>query len=146
MEKMNFSIEINAPASRVWEVLWADDTYRQWTAPFNPGSYAESDWKEGSKILFLSPGGDGMVARIAAKQPNKLMSFEHYGMVHNGVEDTTSDAVKGWAGAHEDYHLSEKDGKTTVRVETDITDEYKEMFEGIWPKALQRLREIAEGS
>ena len=61
MEKAIYSIDITAPASHVWKILWADDTYRQWTSAFNPGSYAESDWKEGSKIKFLSPGGDGML-------------------------------------------------------------------------------------
>jgi len=27
---------------------------------------------------------------------------------------------------------------------TNIVDEFKEMFEGMWPKALQKLKELAE--
>ena len=100
MEKINFSTDINAPKEKVWEVLWNDDSYRKWTSAFYEGSYAQTDnWKEGTKVLFLGPGGDGMVSRVAANKPNKFMSFEHLGVVKKGVEDTESEEVKDWAGA-----------------------------------------------
>lgn len=61
MEKLHFSTNINAPREKVWDTLWNDNSYRKWTSAFMEGSYAETDnWKEGSKVLFLSPGGDGM--------------------------------------------------------------------------------------
>ena len=60
MTTLEFKIEINAPKEKVWGVLWNEETYKQWTSIFCEGSYAESDWKEGSKIHFLSPNGDGM--------------------------------------------------------------------------------------
>ena len=41
--------------------MLADDTYREWTSAFHPGSYYKGDWSEGSKILFLGPGDDGEV-------------------------------------------------------------------------------------
>src|SRR4051794_34232958 len=59
MKKEKFSINIKASAKKVWQVLWSDATYRQWTSAFSEGSYAVSDWKQGSKIQFLSPNGDG---------------------------------------------------------------------------------------
>ena len=60
MEKMIFTQQINAPKEKVWNILWEDASYRKWTTPFCEGSYAVNDnWKEGSKVLFLSPGGDG---------------------------------------------------------------------------------------
>lgn len=64
MEKLDFSIDINAPKEKVWNVLWNDATYPQWTAVFTEGSHAESDWKEGSQILFLDGKGDGLVSKI----------------------------------------------------------------------------------
>ncbi len=144
MEKLYFSVDIKAPIQKVWDILWADETYRKWTAAFSEGSYAESDWKEGSRILFLSPGGDGMLARIAEKREPHYMGFEHLGMILGGVEDTTSDKVKPWAGARENYSLSENNGHTTVNIDIDITEEYKDMFTQMWPKALQSLKELAE--
>jgi hypothetical protein len=65
-------------------------------------------------------------------------------MINGGVEDTTSDKVKPWAGARENYSLSEKNGQTHVHVDIDITEEYKEMFTSMWPKALLLLKQIAE--
>jgi len=86
MEKLQFSVSINAPKEKVWNTLWDDNTYRQWTAAFMEGSYAESDWNEGSSILFLTPGGDGMFAVIERKIPNEQMSFKHLGEIKNGVQ------------------------------------------------------------
>jgi uncharacterized protein YndB with AHSA1/START domain len=130
MEKINFSIDINAPKEKVWNVLWNDDSYRKWTSPFAEGSYAKTDnWKEGSKVLFLGPGGDGgMVSKVATNKKNEFMSFEHLGVVKDGIEDTESDSVKGWAGARENYRLTDNNGKTKLAVDMDSTDEFKDIF------------------
>ena len=45
MEKQTFKITIDAPREKVWDVLWSDDTYREWTSVFSPGSRAETDWR-----------------------------------------------------------------------------------------------------
>jgi len=34
MKKINFNIEIDASAQKVWQVLWSDSTYRKWTSAF----------------------------------------------------------------------------------------------------------------
>ncbi|OGU37204.1 MAG: ATPase [Ignavibacteria bacterium GWB2_35_6b] len=149
MEKLNFSIEIKAPKEKVWNTMLEDKTYRAWTEAFSPGSHYVGDWNKGSKILFLGPGQNGemggMVSRIKENKLYEFISIEHLGIVQDGKEDTTSEAVKGWAGAHENYSFSEKDGATKVAVEMDSNEEYSEMFNGMWPKALQKLKELAEG-
>lgn len=145
MQKLNFSTSINAPKEKVWDTLWNDATYRAWTSAFAEGSYAKTDnWKEGSKVLFLGPGGSGMVSMVAKNKPNEYMSFKHLGEVQGGIEDTTSEKIKGWAGAMENYTLKEENGKTTLSIDMDINDEFKEMFEKIWPKALEKVKELAE--
>ena len=88
MATLNFSVTINAPKEKVWDVLWSDEGYRKWTAVFTEGSYAESDWKEGSKIRFLSAEGDGMYGIIHKKEPFEQMVFEHQGEIKNGVEES----------------------------------------------------------
>lgn len=144
MKKLNFSIIINASPEKVWDILWKDETYRKWTSAFAEGSHAVTDWKEGSKVLFLGPGGEGMVSRIAASTPHEFMSIEHLGEVTNGVEDTTSEKVKQWAGAHENYILKKTEKGTELQVEMDITDEFKEMFSKIWPVALDNIKQLSE--
>jgi len=149
MQKLKFSIEINAPKEKVWNTMLDDKTYRMWTTPFNEGSYYKGDWSKGSKIIFLGPDPEtgkegGMVSRIAENKLYEFISIEHLGIIKDGVEDTTSEDVKKWTPAFENYTFQEKNGTTEVLVEMDINDEYKEMFEGMWPKALQVLKEIAE--
>ena len=63
MTRLHYSVDIDAPRQRVWEVLWDDKTYPDWTSAFMEGSRAVSDWKEGSRIQFLGPGGDGKVSQ-----------------------------------------------------------------------------------
>lgn len=148
MSKLNFSIVIDAPISKAWETMLEDKTYRIWTEEFSPGSHYIGNWNQGSKILFLGPSNDGklagMVSRIKENKLHKYISIEHLGEVYDGVEDTTSDRVKIWAGALENYTFVNKDGKTELVVDLDINEEFKEMFEGMWPKALQKLKELCE--
>ncbi|RYE23121.1 MAG: SRPBCC domain-containing protein [Sphingobacteriales bacterium] len=145
MERLKFDITINALREKVWQTLWDDATYRQWTEPFHPGSHMVSDMQEGSKVLFLGPDKSGMVSRIAKKVDNEYMAFEHLGEVIGGVEDTTSEKVKQWAGSIEDYKLTDNNGKTDLHVEVDGGDgEMAEMFKNMWPKALSKLKEISE--
>ena len=144
MQRHQFKTEINAPREKVWQVLWGDDTYPQWTAPFTEGSRAISDWKKGSKVLFVDGKGSGMVSRVAENIPNEYMSFEHLGEVKEGVEDTTSEKVKQWAGAHENYTLKDLGGKTELITDIDLDAEFAEMFKNIFPKALAKAKELSE--
>ncbi len=146
MEKLNFSIDINAPKEKVWKTLWEDATYRQWTGVFSEGSHAKTDWKQGSKVLFLDGKGSGMVSKIETVRPNDFMSFQHLGEVKEGIEDTESDRVKAWAGAHENYTLKEVNGKTELLVDMDMTEEYKDMFMQMFPKALQQVKTLSENN
>ncbi len=148
MEKLHRSIFINAPREKVWEAMLGDATYRDWTSAFHPGSYFKGDWSQGSKILFLGPGENGeeggMVSRIKESRPHEYMSIEHLGMINNGVEDTTSEATKGWAGATENYTFIEKDGGTELVIDMDIQEAEKATMEAAWDKGLETLKSIAE--
>ena len=139
MTTINLSIKINAPKERVWDTLWSDAGYRKWTSVFSEGSYAESDWKEGSKIRFLTPSGDGMYGIIQKNVPFEQMVFEHLGEIKNGVEES-----KEWGGATEGYLLSERDGFTELNVSMAATEEFKEYFSNTFPKALEVVKQLSE--
>lgn len=129
--------------------MFEDSTYREWTKAFNPGSYYKGSWEEGSKILFLGPDPKtgvegGMVSRIKENRPYEFLSIEHLGIVVNGVEDTTSEEAKKWAPAYENYTFNEKDGGTEILVELDLDEEHKDMFADMWPRALEKLKELSE--
>jgi hypothetical protein len=144
MKKFKHTIHINAPKEKVWKSLWNDNSYRQWTSVFSEGSHVLSDWKEGSKALFLSGTGDGMYSMIAKNIPNELMSFKHLGVVKEGSEQPLDEETKKWSGAMENYTLKDNENETDLTVEMDITDEFEDYFKTTFPKALERVKELAE--
>jgi uncharacterized protein YndB with AHSA1/START domain len=145
MKKMKFSIGIKAPKEKIWKVLWDDKTYRDWTSAFMEGSHAESDWKEGSKILFLDPNGHGMYSTIAKMETNEFMSFKHIGFVKDGKEQPLDEETKKWSGATENYMLKEQNGTTTLAVEVDSSGlEWENMLKESFPKALDKVKQLAE--
>lgn len=151
MQKIHLSILIRAPRQNVWDIMLNDATYREWTKVFHPGSFYRGSWDQGAKILFLGPekdgqGESGMVSRIAENRLYEYISIEHRGFIANGVEDTESEAVRDWAGIHENYTFIEKDRGTELVVDMDINDSEKEAMEEMWKKALERLKEMAEGT
>lgn len=144
MEKQRYSARIKASKEKVWRLLWGKETYPKWTAAFAENSDAVTDWKEGSKVLFTNGSGEGMVARIATKIENEFLSFEHLGMLKNGQEILEGPEVEAWAGARENYTLTEYDNSTNLDVDIDVNPQWKDYFDKTWPKALEKLKELAE--
>ncbi|HEY0031301.1 MAG TPA: SRPBCC domain-containing protein [Bacteroidia bacterium] len=145
MKRAQFSVKINAPKEKVWSVLWNDSSYRTWTSVFTEGSYAVSDWNEGDKILFLAPDGRGMFSKIAKKKSPELMAFKHLGIIKDGKEQPEDEETKRWTGAMETYILRGTDGHTELLVELDTTDDHMNYLKGFFPKALEKVKELAEG-
>lgn len=144
MKRQHFETTIDAPRAKVWETMLAPDSYRAWTAPFAEGSYYDGSWEKGAKIRFLTPSGEGMSSLIADNRPHELISIRHVGIIKDGVEETESDAVRAWAGATENYTLTDADGGTRLEIDLDVAPEYEEMMANIWPKALAKLKQLCE--
>lgn len=144
MERKHYQVTINAPKEKVWEVLWSNKTYEKWTSAFGEGGKVKTDWKKGSKALFLDAKNEGMVSTIADNRPNEFMSIKHLGIVKDGVEDYESPQTREWAGAVENYTLKTVNGKTELAIDMDVAEEYKDHFEKSWPKALSKVKELAE--
>lgn len=144
MKKLKFSISINAKPEKIWKILLQDDTYRKWTEPFHPGSYAVTDWQEGSKAVFLTPEGKGMISNITENIPNKFLSIHHIGIINNGAEDTVSEEAKIWAESYENYTLNENQDFTEFIVETELPEDFADMIAKSWDKALIKLKELCE--
>jgi uncharacterized protein YndB with AHSA1/START domain len=140
MNRLQFSIDIAAPRETVWRILWDDATYRDWTSAFADGSYAVSDWNAGSPIQFLGPDGSGMSAVIEKKRPGEFMSFRHVAEIRNGHDNRRQDG----RALTRITRLPKKNGGTTLIVDLDAHDEYRKMFEDMFPKALQRVESLAE--
>ena len=146
MIKQHFEITINASPEKVWNILIGEETYPEWAAVFCEGSTVETDWKKGSRAIFGDGKGSGMVSEIEEVVPNKFLSIKHLGEIKDGVEDTISDQVKSWSGAHENYTLTPVDGGTNWEVTMDTVEDFKDWMLEVWPKALAKVKEMAEAS
>ena len=146
MEKLHFTVQINAPVHTVWTTMLDDATYREWTSAFNVGSYYEGSWDLGSDIRFLGPEEDGsvsgMLGKVIENRPDERVTVEYSGDILHGVERSGAEAQ--FFGAHESYSFSESGGVTTVEVDVDTEEEYASMFSELWPAALAKLKELAE--
>jgi len=150
MSKLSYNIAINAPKEKVWDAMLSDTTYREWTAAFHPGSYYDGSWDKGSEIRFLAEddgGQSGMLGQIVENIPYEFISISQLGEIKNGKVDTTSEDVQQWIGSFENYRFTQEGGITTVVVELDgenISSDMISMFDGMWPAALRKLKEIVE--
>ena len=144
MKTLEFTTEINAPASKVWNVLWDDVTYRKWTTAFCEGSYAVSNWNEGDSVHFLDPNGDGMYSVIDKKVENKLMSFRHIGNIMNHEEMPLDDETKLWTNSKEIYELKEENNQTKLTVKVDTLDNHVGFFNEKLPKAIELVKKLSE--
>jgi uncharacterized protein YndB with AHSA1/START domain len=147
MTTKEFSIEINASPEKVWFALWDDYHYRSWTGVFCEGSYMVTGWKEGDKVHFLSPGGDGMFSLLEINEPCKNMHFRHIGAIKNFEEQPDDEETKIWTGAREYYSLSIKESPrltTVLSVLMDIEDTYLPYFVETFPKGLALVKQNAE--
>lgn len=142
IKKLTFDIAINAPVDKVWDTMLQKETYKQWTEAFSPGSSYEGSWEQGSPMRFVDEKGTGgMVSEIAENRLHEFVSIKHLSMFQNG--ETMSEG-QDWFPAYENYTFVAKDGGTHVLIELDMAEEWEEMFTEMWPKALQKLKELCE--
>ena len=148
MRKMHFEILVKAKPEEVWNAIVDDRKYREWTSAFQEGSYFEGGWNKGDKIQFLAVNEkgekEGMFSEIAESRKPFFLSIRNLGVILGGKEDTASDAAKKGFPAYENYTLTQQGDVTKFEVDADADDEFYDMFKEMWPKALEKLKQVAE--
>ena len=124
------SIEINATASKVWQVFTDPVITRQM------GGEDVSDWKVGSTFGWKASDGKMLTnGTILEIEPEKLLK-------HNllNPDDTVISEIT--------YELREQNGRTILHASENFTNpindkEYADAVDG-WDAALMALKEVAE--
>ncbi len=142
MQKMQFSIEIHASKEMVWEILWQDETFREWASIIDPETYMVGDLKEGNEIQFISAAsGYGVTSLVEKLVADEFLLLKHRA---DTQEKGKRECEKEWTGGEESYSLTEKDGTTTLTVAFDVPPELEEYFRVNYPKAMERVKVLAE--
>lgn len=141
MKQMQFTIQINAPKQKVWDTLWQDATFREWAGIIDPGTHLVGELKEGGEVQFISGNGYGVTSLV-----EKLVVGESLVLKHSAdTQDSgKQERENEWTGGKESYSLSEKDGITTLTAAFDVPLEMEEYFKAAYPKALERVKVLAE--
>jgi uncharacterized protein YndB with AHSA1/START domain len=142
MKELNYTTEISATPEKVWKTLWNDATFRDWAGIIDEGTYMKGTLKEGNDVEFISSvNGYGVTSFVEKFTPNKLAFFRHKA---DTQETGTKSRDNEWTGTSEQYELHEKNGRTTLTIKTQVPPEQEETFEDRLPKALARIKELAE--
>lgn len=149
MRKLHFEVLIAAKPEAVWDAIVDDKKYREWTSVFQEGSHFEGGWNEGDKIQFLTLNEkgekEGMFSEIAESKKYSFISIRHLGNISGGKEDTTSEVAKKWVPAYENYTLTPEGDNTKFEVNmVNVDDAFYDMFKDVWPKALEKLKQVVE--
>ena len=147
MEKLfvDKTIEINVPASKVWNALTRREYTDQWALEFSGGAefHIESDWKLGSPVLWEGQDGSVIVqGNVTALEPNKFLRFTVFDVRGEKPPVTEEDGIT--------YELTEQNGKTMLRLlQGDFSvmaegEKYRNLSAEIWDRVLPKVKELAE--
>lgn len=132
------SIEINAPASKVWDALTKPEQIKQYF--FDTDTH--TDWKPGSAIRWTgewegkSYEDKGTVKEV---EQGRMIRYDYWSSM-SGMEDIPENYV------NITYQLSEKNGKTklTIIQENIPDEEMREHSAENWRMVMGKLKEFVE--
>ncbi|MCD8741478.1 SRPBCC domain-containing protein [Mucilaginibacter roseus] len=137
-------VEIAASPEKVWRVLFNNELNRQWLSYFSAGTFAETDWREGSRVTFADGSNNGITGFILVGKPHTEVVIEYDGFILNGVTDTTSEDAQNYKGAKESYLLTENNGHTVLAISSDMGEEHFDQMSAAWDEALLKIKSMAE--
>ncbi|MGN6417046.1 MAG: SRPBCC family protein [Pseudobacter sp.] len=138
---INKTININAPASRVWEALTTPAIMKRWMTDAEMD--ITSDWRTGSAIVI-----SGNLHGIPYENKGTILRFEPYSVLKYNCWSSLSqhdDVPENYSLIT--FRLMASEGITTlVFTQTNFTEDviFKH-FNFYWNTALQLLRRLSEG-
>jgi uncharacterized protein YndB with AHSA1/START domain len=140
------TIEINAPSSKVWNVITAVENTAEWAPAFTGGApfRIESDWVLGSPVLWKNEDGSVVVeGNVTGLDPNKLLRYTVF-----DVNSPERPAVTEEDGIT--FTLSENEGVTLLHIlQGDFSvmtegEKYRDASAAIWDQVLVKVKQLAE--
>lgn len=141
------TIEIQAPASKVWDALTERANTDVWAEEFSSGGprfHIESDWTMGSRVEWKGDDGAVLVeGNVTALIPLKFLRYtvgdtrSHEKVLMNEKDGIT-------------YELAEHDGKTTLHLlQGDFSamkdgEKYCRLTDETWERVLPVIQKLAE--
>ncbi len=142
MANLHYKIILNNNVEYVFDKLFDKAVFEEWTKVFNPDSKMRGTLAKGEEVFFYDADENGMLALVSEYQVNKLIEFTYLADVMNGEKRKYPDNSN-----HERYTFTNlQDEMVMVDIDLDIPDEYKDMFEDMWTKAIVEIQNIFDNA
>ena len=131
---------IKASAEAVWKVLL--DPNNKWANSFGEGSLAQTDWNEGSPIIWTDlNGGIGARGVVKKKIENSELVLRYYDEIEPKADETPGEYM-------EVFKIdSAPDGTVTLVAESGpLAKKYITSHSGMWDKAMEAIQKNSENN
>ena len=131
------SVRIRASLEAIWDIVLHPDN--QWGLAFGGGATAETDWKEGSPIIWRDTENNiGANGVVEVHRPEEYLQLRYYDDVEPKPEATLGDYYEKYSIVpnQDDYILSIEIGKIA---KSDIPFHQK-----MWDEAINIIKERSE--
>ena len=139
MKLLEFKTQINAPADKVWKVLFTQDENRNWPSAVNEGTYFEGNWEEGSVMRFLDDENNGMYNQIEKNIPNRELVMKHLGWIYDGEL-----SPQDWEDSTVTYLLESNENGTLLTGKINALDEFVDFFNSKYPSNFEKVKKLSE--
>ncbi|RAV99978.1 SRPBCC family protein [Pseudochryseolinea flava] len=143
IEKIKLDISVNAPAEAVWKVITGGPGVDSWCKEFPSLTVIQSDWKEGSFVLYLDDFQSGVIG-VITKRTHTTLEISYKGLLNSGYEDFTSESAQALHGAGEKYTVTTNEKSVTLKIEADVASSSFEKMNASWRNALEHIKKLAE--
>ena len=141
------TIEINAPAFKVWNAITKSENTKEWAVEFSSGGpqfSIESTWEIGSPVHWKGQDGTVIVeGNVTAAKKNKILRFTVF-----DVRSPKRPPVTDEDGIT--FQLNEANGRTALHIlQGDFSvmtdgEKYRDLSAEIWDKVLPKVKELSE--
>ena len=139
MKLLEFKTQINAPADKVWKVLFTQDENRNWPSAVNEGTCFEGNWEEGSVMRFLDDENNGMYNQIEKNIPNRELVMKHLGWIYDGEL-----SPQDWEDSTVTYLLESNETSTLLIAKVSALDEFVDFFNAKYPSNFEKVKKLSE--
>lgn len=139
MKNLEYQIQIHATAEKVWDVLFTQDSDKNWKSAVNEGSFFEGNWEEGTIMKFLDSENNGMYNLVEKNIPNQELKMKHIGWILNGEL-----SPQNWEDSTIEYLLKPNENGILLTAKINALDEFVDFFNSKYPQNFQNIKNLAE--
>lgn len=138
MTNLHYKIILNNNVEYVFDKLFEKTIYEEWSKVFSTGSRMSGLLAIGEEIGFYDGDGNGMIATVSKYEINKVVEFRYLAELMDGKRTPYEDDSN-----FERYTFTNlQDQMVMLDIELNIPDEYRDLFEELWEKAIVEIQDI----